>query len=502
MKKLITLFAATLLAVGANAQTEETLQVKFDNTGWDETTGCVRVIGEINENVQLYLAGQYQAFNIVDDNNAFSPSGYKGLKVQYELDPTNTSPINIHVNVGKKSDGTGNDWDGMYQPLVKDQTEISFDFSDDVKALEKIKRIVVQQAETGFANVLINKIYLIKDDGSEVQLAPFAATGDGLPKLFESAVLNYRCQYSNVQIVDSEGKPLTYDPTSNTKQIYTIEFAETPTLALKLLPNKDEKDQWGGYIPISYNFDVTNSPQVFTFDNTNITASMIELRLSNFTEGSGTVTLNSVKRGIIYPTSSAVANEGSTNYWGTYSNNLAAVELSGEGVEVYNVTLGADENKLVFTKRADNKVAKGEGVIVKSNSASFNVAVISDASTAAENLLKATPTTRQIIEGGDNTLYYLAFESKDSKKNLGFYWNAENGTSLKAVPGKAYLAIPSSKQLSLRRSIVIDDSETTVIESVKAERGQQEAIYNIAGQRVNKLSKGVNIVGNNKIIIK
>ena len=42
----------------------------------------------------------------------------------------------------------------------------------------------------------------------------------------------------------------------------------------------------------------------------------------------------------------------------------------------------------------------------------------------------------------------------------------------------------------------------TVIESVKADRGQQDAIYNIAGQRVNKLSKGVNIVGNDKIIIK
>ena len=99
-------------------------------------------------------------------------------------------------------------------------------------------------------------------------------------------------------------------------------------------------------------------------------------------------------------------------------------------------------------------------------------------------------------------MYYLAFESKDSHKKLGFYWNAEGGTSLNAVPGKAYLAIPSAKSMSLRRSIVIDDSETTVIESVKAERGQQEAIYNIAGQRVNKLSKGVNIVGNNKIIIK
>lgn len=501
MKKIITLFAATLLAVGANAQTEETLQVKFDNSG------CIQVV---SENVQLNLKAQYQAFQIVNSDNAFSPDGYKGLKVHYKLDETNTSKINVHVNVGKKSDGTGNDWDGMYQELQQGQEEISVVFSSEVLALEKIKSITIQQADNGFANVLIKKIYLIKNDGSEEQLSPFASAGDGLAaSVWESAVLKFRSMYANVQIVDKNGNSLTYDPTRNTKQIYTIEFAETPTLALKLLPNKNEKDQWGGYIPISYNFNVdnstvANSTQVFTFDNTNINESMIELRLSNFTDGSGTVTVNSVKRGVIYPTSSAVANDGSSSYWGTYSNNLAAVELSGDGVEVYNVTLGADENKLVFTRRAENKVAKGEGVIVKSKSSSFNVAVISDvpAATATENLLKATPTTAQKIEGGDKTLYYLAFESNDSKKNLGFYWNAEKGTSLNAVPGKAYLAIPSAKPMSLRRSIVIDDSETTVIESVKAERGQQEAIYNIAGQRVNKLSKGVNIVGNNKIIIR
>lgn len=501
MKRLLSLFAATIFVLGgANAQSEETLQVKFDNTGWDETTGCVRVIGEINENVQLYLAGQYQAFNIVDDNNAFSPSGYKGLKVQYELDPTNTSIINIHVNVG-----TPESWSGMYEPLQKGQEVISFDFSSEVLALDKIKSIKIQQADNGFANVLIKKIYLIKDNGSEVQLAPFAATGDGLPKLFESAVLNYRCQYSNVQIVDSEGNPLTYDPTSNTKQIYTIEFAETPTLALKLLPNKDEIDQWGGYVPISYDFDVKNSTQVFTFDNTNINTSMIELRLSNFTEGgSGTVTVNSVKRGIIYPTSTAVANDGSSSYWVTYSNNLANVELSGEGLEVYNVTLKDDNTKLIFSKRDNNKVAKGEGVIVKSSSATINVAVINDElSIDGNNLLKATPTTAQTINGDGNTLYYLTFKKDAGNTGLGFYWGSADGQSINSVPGKAYLAIPSSETLSLKRSIVIGDSETTAIENVKSERvGQDDCIHNLAGQRMGKLSKGVNIIGNKKVVVK
>ena len=498
MKKILSLIAAAMFAVGGvNAQKEEPLKVKFDNPD-----GCTRVIEDISENVQLSFSAQYQEFNFVDDNkvnNGFSPSGYKGLKVQYELDQANTSLLNIHVNVGKKSDGSGNDYDGMYQALIKDQDEISFDFSSDVLALEKIKIIKVQQAESGFANVLIKKIFLIKDDGTEEQLKPFAATGAGLPNVLESATLNYNCTYGNVQIVDMEGNSLTYDPTSNTKQIYTLEFADKPSLSLKLLPNKNEKNEWGGFNTISYDVNVKNATQVFTFDNTNITVPMIELRLSNFTEGSGRVTVNSVKRGIIYPTSTATPNSNNTANWGTYSNNLANVELSGDGVEVYNVTI--DGEKLKFIKRDDNKVAKGEGVIVKSSTNSFSVAVIESASKIeGENLLKATPTTSQTITSDGETLYYL---TKDDNHKLGFYWGAEDGKSLpNAQPGKAYLAISNTSQLSKTRSIDIDDPETTDIEGVKAERVQHDAIYNLAGQRVGKLSKGINIVGNKKVLVK
>lgn len=486
-----------------NAQTEETLQVKFDNKGWDENSGCIRVVDKLGENVQLKLTGLYQSFQIVNSENAFSPAGYKGMKVQYELDKANTSFINLHINVGKKEDGTGNDWDGMYQRLESDKTEISFDFSEAVLALKEIKLITLQQAEEGFANVLVKKIYLIKKDGKEEQLASFAMAGDGLAggDICESAVLKFRGLYGNVQIVDMEGNSLTYDPRGNTKQIYTLEFADKPSLSLKLLPNKNEKDEWGGFIPISYGFDVTNATQVFTFDNTNITEPMIELRLSNYSDGSGSVTVNSVKRGIIYPTSSAVNNEGSSTYWGTYSNNLANVELLGEGVEVYNLTLGED-NKIVFTKRSDNKVAKGEGVIVKSSGESFNVVVIDETPVAAtSNLLKATPTTAKTISSEAQKLYYLAFGSVSNDK-LGFYWGANEGSTISAVPGKAYLAISTAEAASTKRSIVIDDPETTLVDGIKAEKMQEDAIYNLAGQRINKLTKGVNVVGNKKVLVK
>ena len=312
MKKLITLFAATLLAVGANAQTEETLQVKFDSKGWNETSGCIQVVEKLSENVQLNLKGKYQAFQIVNSENAFSPSGYKGLKVQYQLDETNTSNINVHVNVGKKSDGTGNDWDGMYQLLQKGQEEISFDFSSDVLALEKIKSITIQQADNGFANVLIKKIYLIKDDGSEEQLAPFATAGDGLASgdIWESAVLKFRGLYANVQIVDKNGNSLTYDPTSNTKQIITIEYAEKPSIDLRLLPNMEEKDQWGNHKPYTYGIYANSGKKVeLTIDNTvdegKISGPVVEMRLSANGDNDtfpAEVKINKITRKIINPT--------------------------------------------------------------------------------------------------------------------------------------------------------------------------------------------------------
>ena len=215
-----------------------------------------------------------------------------------------------------------------------------------------------------------------------------------------------------------------------------------------------------------------------------------------------TVTVNSATASYTDPTSAAVANEGSSDYWGTYSNNLTAVKLSDD-VEVYNVTLSNEAKKLVFTKREDNKVAKGEGVIVKSPSASFGVEVINDnLDKAVGNFLKATPTTDQVVTDGDNKLYKLAFRSENDKTSLGFYWGSEDGKSIESIPGKAYLSIPASKPLSLRSSIVIGDSETTSIIGAKAERVNQGDIYNLAGQRVNRLTKGVNILGNKKVLVK
>lgn len=78
MKRLFTLCAASMLAMGASAQTPEKLKIYFDFS-W----GAQQVVDKVGENLQLDFGGQYQAFNIVDADNAFAPAGYKGMRVDY-----------------------------------------------------------------------------------------------------------------------------------------------------------------------------------------------------------------------------------------------------------------------------------------------------------------------------------------------------------------------------------------------------------------------------------
>lgn len=468
MKKLFTLLTAAAFVVGAHAQEEILLPL---GGGWNHGFAA-------DADVYSYtVTGQWGAAE-------FACNVLAADYPHYVLEFEEPLPANFQINYLWKESAEATDAaKAAYGRAVGDGNKKIFDLYFDKENHPYITGVAVQHTDGVEASLKIKKLTLKAANGEDIMVAPTFTNWAGTDNTVAyKGTVFYNGQWQQLLLQNVEGK---------SNLTIRVELAENAENVQMCVDYKDNTSEWPSFY----------GGKVATFTTKDgVEIKTVGLQYTKEVETS--VKVNSATNCVIYPTSSAVANEGSTTYWGTYSNNLAAVELSGEGVEVYNVTLGADEKKLVFTKRADNKVAKGEGVIVKSNSPSFNVAVISDAPAAAENLLKATPTTRQIIDGVDKTLYYLAFESKDAKKNLGFYWNAENGTSLKAVPGKAYLAIPSSIPMSLRRSIVIDDSETTVIESVKAERGQQEAIYNIAGQRVNKLSKGVNIVGNNKIIIK
>jgi hypothetical protein len=97
-----------------------------------------------------------------------------------------------------------------------------------------------------------------------------------------------------------------------------------------------------------------------------------------------------------------------------------------------------------------------------------------------------------LTEGGD--VYYAL--SVKGGANVGFYWMAEGGAAFTNGAHKAYLALPRTEVKGFAFGLEDDATGIQTIEN-EAENG---AIYNLAGQRINKMQKGINIVNGKKIL--
>ena len=72
------------------------------------------------------------------------------------------------------------------------------------------------------------------------------------------------------------------------------------------------------------------------------------------------------------------------------------------------------------------------------------------------------------------------------------------GSGVKCAINKCYLTLPSASDA---RTLYLDvDGEITAIEEVFGDETEQGAIYNLAGQRLTKAQKGINIINGKKII--
>ena len=105
----------------------------------------------------------------------------------------------------------------------------------------------------------------------------------------------------------------------------------------------------------------------------------------------------------------------------------------------------------------------------------------------------------QIVTGEDGK-YYL---KEEGGKTILFYGNDE-AVSGYADDGKTYFV--ESIYYGIYKGthellpIAVTENDPTAISDVKAETNADAVIYNIAGQRMNKLAKGINIVNGKKVI--
>ena len=219
---------------------------------------------------------------------------------------------------------------------------------------------------------------------------------------------------------------------------------------------------------------------------------------------------------------------GNDTYWATFSNPTNDVTLSvpsesGRTLNVYNATVRG--GKLTLTQRSGNQVAKEEGVLLKTDgeyvNAKANKTNELTAASSDENHLVATPAEAQTVTAdADCKLYRLTYGKAATKERLGFYLsvdrenNSNNGTSLKATPGKAYLQVSENEakdpsSAALARSFVFGGgNETTGIEGITImgtdvqRHGTIEGFFDLQGRKISNPTKGIYIKNNKKVIIK
>ncbi|MBO5187173.1 MAG: hypothetical protein J6B91_09040 [Prevotella sp.] len=128
----------------------------------------------------------------------------------------------------------------------------------------------------------------------------------------------------------------------------------------------------------------------------------------------------------------------------------------------------------------------------------------SEGTTYENNLLKGQVKAGNIRPENekDNYLYYKLSYNSDGN-TLGFYWGAENG-GVFGLTGcnRAYLVVENTGSNAKAVKVNWPGDETTGISDIRTDKANDEAIYNIAGQRVTKATKGIYIKNGKKFIAK
>ena len=175
--------------------------------------------------------------------------------------------------------------------------------------------------------------------------------------------------------------------------------------------------------------------------------------------------------------------------YATYCTDVA-LNFAGTGITAYVGTI--DSNKqLTFTP--NNQAPANTGLLLKGSAnttTTATVPVITSASAVNDNCLTGTVAGTDELTAND----YILNKVNDG---VGFY-KAGSYTTLGAH--KAY--IPAAVGNGVKGFVINLDDDATGISLMEDGRSQMEdgAIYNLAGQRLNKMQKGINIVNGKKIL--
>lgn len=170
-----------------------------------------------------------------------------------------------------------------------------------------------------------------------------------------------------------------------------------------------------------------------------------------------------------------------------YATLVAAQDLEiPANVKVYAVQINGE---WAILNAIENGIPAGEAVVVKADAGEYVFNYATDAVeslTVTNDLVAATaPVT------ADGSQYVLAKLDEE----IGFY-KATVGSTIAA--GKAYLQIAGEATVK-GFTFKFGDDATSINEELRV-KSEESSIYNLAGQRVSKMQRGINIVNGKKLL--
>lgn len=193
-------------------------------------------------------------------------------------------------------------------------------------------------------------------------------------------------------------------------------------------------------------------------------------------------------------------------YYGTFSDEQVTF-FPRETVTVSTASVN-EKSKLILNPIEDclmeingtivngSLINSNNGVIIISpesivNYFTTNAFVLDD---CEDNMLR--PSSAEMK--GDFKFYKLAYGDIEKKTGLGFYYGAEDGAAFESKAGLAYLAVPTASAGA--KAYTFAGESTSV--SMPTFSTDAKVIYNLNGQRLSSLQKGINLVDGKKIFVK
>lgn len=302
-------------------------------------------------------------------------------------------------------------------------------------------------------------------------------------------------------------------------------FFTTPYTAIEYIRNNGSTDRSNATIVTAIADESSNEKWAFQFDNGNY------LSLPT-TDKNGYISIvssevywtlsNDTKKQLIKMTTDGTyylqINSAGYHYFGSYKNTQTDiwfievptydVEISSagyatfclpydatipEGLTVYTANDNGESLKLTAIKSGN--IAAGEGVVIHGKAGTYTfVATAEDVSSTAGNQMVGV-TEETELNASDNA--YLLTRDKNTPA-IAF---RKLATTYTLGANKAYLKLDNGSESRQLISVVWDDNATGIYDLREKKEENDGAIYNLAGQKLTRTQKGINII-NGKLVIK